>query len=112
MGECMTGNIGNGIVQYGKDDCTFTDGQYYSYLNLPRGISFGEIILMRIHQYSSLYSGNNNVWMYKKDDTTMTVSGASDTTGMDASNTSLPLYMSLTSGTAESVREVIIIVKE
>ena len=103
---------GNGLVQYGKDDCTFTDAVPAQYINsrmyFPGGITFKDILLMRTHQYNSSY-GNPNSWLFKRDDTTIT--GTSEF-NVSSSATYFDLPMSLSTGTAESIREVTIIVKK
>lgn len=112
MSECLTGVGGNGFVQYGKDDCTFTDEKPAQYINsrmyFPSGITFKDILLMRAHQYNSSY-GDPNSWLFKRDDTTIT--GSSEF-NVNPSATYFELPMSQSAGTAASMLEVIIVVKK
>jgi len=54
--EAIAEGVGNGLVQYGKKDCTYryvmiTEGINYSnIINFPQGVTLADVLVMRITQ--------------------------------------------------------------
>lgn len=118
MAECFLGAVGGGLKQYNKKDCTFTDAVSiygslyapYAQINFPQGITFGDIVLMRVRQYCSKFSGGNDQYIYKQTETTVVPMSYNSDISTAATSIILPLQTEVQhGGTEASVLEVTIV---